>query len=318
MSLKIKLVSMVSAFVLVLSMLLVGVLAAGSQTINLKGNVQFDITDSSLYVKDIRLMNSITGGNTLENFVPGFVNESFDLNLGEVSSTSGSITIELDVVNTTETTYEASTSSTVSNASIVASGTIAGDAVPLEDVATYSGVSGTITITITLSSGTSASINLDNIIINLEEAALGYNVTITHNFVATNNNCTLYAKIDDNEEVVINYGDSVQLNGSSLSLSFQSFTTYQSISSNNFNSSLQIGDIEHYAGDAGWDRGLLYMGNNIVTDIRIVQSSGAGYWLATQKDNIILTEVGVGDIDGIESYYILTINLTEDCTIYIQ
>lgn len=211
MSLKVKLVSMVSAFVLVLSMLLVGVLAAGSQTINLKGNVQFDITDSSLYVKDIRLMNSITGGNTLENFVPGFVNESFDLNLGQVSSTSGSITIELDVVNTTETIYDASTESTVSNASIVASGTIAGDAVPLEDVATYSGVSGTITITITLSSGTSANINLDNIVINLEEV-LGN--TITLEFTESGNSSN-YLGISINgspfEALSMSVGDSLEI-----------------------------------------------------------------------------------------------------------
>ena len=211
MSLKVKLVSMVSAFVLVLSMLLVGVLAAGSQTINLKGNVQFDITDSSLYVKDIRLMNSITGGNTLENFVPGFVNESFDLNLGQVSSTSGSITIELDVVNTTETTYEASTESTVSNASIVASGTISGDAVPLEDVATYSGVSGTITITITLSSGTSANINLDNIVINLEEV-LGYTITLEFTEYGNSSNC-LGISINGSpfEALSMRVGDSLEI-----------------------------------------------------------------------------------------------------------
>lgn len=198
MSLKIKLVSIISAFILVLSMLLVGVFAAGSQTINLKGNVQFDITDSSLYVKDIRLMNSIIGGNTLESFVPGFVNESFDLNLGQVSSTSGSITIELDIVNTADTTYSASTDSIVSNASIVVSGTIAGDSVPLDDVATYEGVSGTITITITLSSGTSASINLDNIVINLIEYTTN-SYTVTINIEGYNN---YYYAIDDAETFI--------------------------------------------------------------------------------------------------------------------
>lgn len=80
---------------------------------------------------------------------------------------------------------------------------------------------------------------------------------------------------------------------------------------------MQIGDVELYAPDSGWDRGLLYINHNIVTDVRIAQSSGVGYWFDTQNDNIILT--GASEvIDGIYSYSILTINLTEDCTIYIQ
>ena len=58
MSLKIKLMSMISAFVLVLSMLLVGVLAA-TQTINLKGTVSFNITDNTLYIKDIRIQTEL-------------------------------------------------------------------------------------------------------------------------------------------------------------------------------------------------------------------------------------------------------------------
>ena len=84
MSLKIKLISVVSAFILVLSMLLVGVLAAtGSFTINLKGNVEFNIDDSNLYIKDIRLSDGQTEGETIKNFMPGFVGEILNLTLAQ-------------------------------------------------------------------------------------------------------------------------------------------------------------------------------------------------------------------------------------------
>ena len=202
MSLKIKLISMLSGFVLLLSMLVIGVIAASNQTINLKGNVEFSLTDSSLYVKDIRLMNSITGGNTLENFVPGFVNEGFDLNIGDVSSTTGSITLQLDLVNTTSTKYIASTKSTLTNAAISVSGEIAGDEVPLADVSTYEGVSGTVTITITLASGTSANINLDNIVIDLEEYKTVGNVSLDIQYNYSSNIIDFYYSINDSEEMI--------------------------------------------------------------------------------------------------------------------
>ena len=50
MSIKMKLVSLVSAFVLVLGLVITGVLAASSQTITMNGSVNFNVTDKSLWV----------------------------------------------------------------------------------------------------------------------------------------------------------------------------------------------------------------------------------------------------------------------------
>ena len=178
MSLKVKLISVISAFVLVLSMLLVGVLAAtGSFTINLKGNVQFNIDDSTLYIKDIRLSDGLTAGETIDNFLPGFAGESFELDFGTISSDSGTISIEIDVINTTATKYSASSQSSLPNATLSVSGTIAGDSVLLDQVATYDGTSGTIYISVQVTSSTT--ISLDNIVIDITEQT-GYTATIAN------------------------------------------------------------------------------------------------------------------------------------------
>ena len=100
MSLKIRLISFVTMLVLALSIMLVGVYAVG-QTINLKGSVQFDIADTSLYVKDIRLSSDASNLETIDYFVPGYVNQTFNLNLGEISSPTGVVIVEIDLINTT-------------------------------------------------------------------------------------------------------------------------------------------------------------------------------------------------------------------------
>lgn len=51
MSIKIKLVSFITAFILLLSTMIIGVYAI-EQSINLKGTVQFSVSDTALYVKD--------------------------------------------------------------------------------------------------------------------------------------------------------------------------------------------------------------------------------------------------------------------------
>ena len=78
-------------------MLVVGIWAAGTQTINLKGEVDFVIGDPSLYVKDIRIKNSMedasSNGETIDNFVPGYVNTTMNLNLGQIDNTTGGLSI---------------------------------------------------------------------------------------------------------------------------------------------------------------------------------------------------------------------------------
>ena len=178
MSVKLKLISIMSAFILILGMLFVGVYAA-NQNINLKGTVNFDIGDTALYVKDVRIKdpNTLSGqGTTVEGFMPGYVNTNFNLDLGTVTSSSGTFTLYIDVINTTTSRYIATTPSSISNATLSVSGTIKGDGVPITELATHENLSGTIEITVVANS-TPATINLEEIEITLEELN-GYNVTI--------------------------------------------------------------------------------------------------------------------------------------------
>ncbi len=283
MSLKIKLISMMSAFVLVLSMLLVGVLAAtGGFTINLKGNVEFNIDDSTLYIKDIRLSDGLTVGETIDNFLSGFAGESFELDFGTISSDSGTISIEIDVINTTETTYNASSQSNLSNATLTVSGTIAGDSVPLDQVATYDGISGTIYISAQVTSSTT--INLDNIVIDIAEQT-GYTVNIS--VVNSSAVVPLYVKIDGGEEIMLDLGGSITLNGSVLSMSITSFTSFNSISYNGLN------EVELYAPEVS-GRCAIYLNDNyayVAADAIIMPNEGV--WKSLNpNENFYLTDDG--------------------------
>ena len=177
-SLKVKLVSIVSAFILALSLLIVGVWAVGeAQHINLSGSVNFTISDDTLYIKDIRVRDEgdLTGqGTTIDNFLPGFVNGDIDLDLGERTADT-SFTLLFDVINTTTTEYKASTASTIVNATLSVSGIIAGDGIAPSEITNSTPISGTIVMTVTVQSA--GVVSLDGIVIDIEENT-GYTVTI--------------------------------------------------------------------------------------------------------------------------------------------
>ena len=78
MSIKMKLVSLVSAFILVLGLVIAGVLAASSQTITMNGSVNFNITDKSLWVKEVRMQDSGEEPVVISKFTPGYINGDFD------------------------------------------------------------------------------------------------------------------------------------------------------------------------------------------------------------------------------------------------
>ena len=102
MSLKLKLTSAVALFVLILGVLIMSVFAT-TQTINIKGNLVFNAPDRSLYVKDISIQTEPTGtSETIDNFIPGYLNKNFNLELGTVQTESGIIELHFDIINTTE------------------------------------------------------------------------------------------------------------------------------------------------------------------------------------------------------------------------
>ena len=164
---KILTVAVLIAFAV--SMLIVGIYAAETQKITMQGTVSFEIADKTLYVKDVRLKNdnTLTGqGTTLNNFKPGFINGEYKIDLGTISSDT-SFTLYFDIVNTTSTFYSASQNSTVSNASVSASGIIRGDAVDPTTISSDTLISGTVQLDITISNP--QNVNLNNITILLNE-----------------------------------------------------------------------------------------------------------------------------------------------------
>ena len=151
--LRMKLFASMSIIVLVLSMLIVGVWAVeeGKQ-IHLKGSVDFTISDNNLYIRDIRRRKagSTEQGTTIDNFLPGIVEStSFILKLGPLEADSD-FELVIDVVNTTETTYQVNTTYNVTNGTITASGKIEGDGVPLAQVTTAD-ISGQIILNVEIS-----------------------------------------------------------------------------------------------------------------------------------------------------------------------
>ncbi len=167
MSLKVKLISMVSLLMLMLGVLIIGVYAA-TQTINLRGSVEFDIGDTSLYIRDIRVQTEPTGSaETIDDFIPGYTNQSIDLNLGTIQSNSGSVNVYFDFVNTTSTAYSA-TATGGSGVVLSTDGIIYNYQVPTTEVTTAD-ISGTITLTIQFTGGTAGNVDLDGIEISIEE-----------------------------------------------------------------------------------------------------------------------------------------------------
>ena len=111
-SLRMKLFTAISMFVVALALLIVGVWAIGeTQTIKMQGSVNFEIADKSLYVKDVRMQEDINSApyslKDQDRFMPGFINGNFDMNLGDFTNSYGSFALYFDIINTMdETTSE--------------------------------------------------------------------------------------------------------------------------------------------------------------------------------------------------------------------
>ena len=111
-SLRMKLFTGISMFVVALALLIVGVWAIGeTQTITMQGSVNFEIADKSLYVQDVRMQEDVNSApyslKDQDRFMPGFINGNFDMNLGDFTNSYGSFALYFDIINTMdETTNE--------------------------------------------------------------------------------------------------------------------------------------------------------------------------------------------------------------------
>ena len=107
-TLKLKLISLVAMVCLVLGLVVVGIYAAEIQYIKLGGNITFNVDDKSLYVQDVRIqedMNSSTTPYSLKEkgkFMPGYINEEFNMNLWTYNNTYGGLMVYFDIINTVD------------------------------------------------------------------------------------------------------------------------------------------------------------------------------------------------------------------------
>ncbi len=167
--LKTKLLSIISLIALTAIMLIVGVWAIdNSHKINLSGDIDFTQSTKSFYIKDIRQRDygDLGQGTTIADFIPGFMDKNFDLNLGEIQAQS-SFELLIDVINTTTETLEVSTNSTIDNAEITVEGIIAGDGITPTEINDLTEPSGTIYMTVLLSSP--GSVNISGVLIESSE-----------------------------------------------------------------------------------------------------------------------------------------------------
>ena len=114
-SLRIKLFSAISMFVIALSMLIIGVWAIGeTQTITMNGNVTFNIVDDSLYIKDVKIkQDNNSEPASVSSFMPGYINGNFDMDLTNLdTNTLGSFNLYFYIINTSNNIYNATLSLT--------------------------------------------------------------------------------------------------------------------------------------------------------------------------------------------------------------
>ncbi len=105
MSLKVKLISCISLFMLMIGVLIIGVFAATQQQLTMQGSVSFNVPDKSLYVKDVRIKQDMASEpKSIDSFIPGYINGDFSLDLTGITdiNTYGSFSLYFDIINTTD------------------------------------------------------------------------------------------------------------------------------------------------------------------------------------------------------------------------
>ena len=109
MSLKVKLISCISLFMLMIGVLIIGVFAATQQQLTMKGSVSFVVPDKSLYVKEVRIkQDMVSEPESISSFMPGYINGEFNLDLTGITDVNnyGSFTLYFDIINTTESYWQ--------------------------------------------------------------------------------------------------------------------------------------------------------------------------------------------------------------------
>ena len=187
MTLKVKLLSLIAMICLVAGIMIVGIFSAQTQQIKLNGQVNFEIGDKSLYVKDVRLQENMDTSTIYSlqdsgRFMPGYVNGEFNMNLGDFTNTYGSFALYFDIINTIDETsgetfeYTASSSTTQSGVTVTTTILDSNDSsitqipqgtIKPSEITPSSPISATIKLTISGTEG--ANIDLSGITITISE-----------------------------------------------------------------------------------------------------------------------------------------------------
>ena len=200
MSLKMKLTSAIIMFMLAIATLVIGVLAAQTQSINMEGTINFEISDRSLYVKNVRLEDSDGSETPITSFMPGYINDGITLSLGTHTVSNTSFKIHFDLINTTDLTYEAgdvTLSSELQSANVIASasGTISPTSETIPEGENYAPITSTTpvsgTITLFINSPNTTSIDLNGISVEVKEYVPPRNFS-EEGFVINGNTITDY------------------------------------------------------------------------------------------------------------------------------
>ena len=155
-SIRLKLTLMFACCIFAISMLIVGIWAVENiQYIKLNGSVNFTIDNDDLYVKNISIRENMEDEpHTVDYFLPGFINNEFNMALGEVDAT-GQIGLYFDIINRTEDRYVASSEITEELASKGVKVEVSGEIAPGEIDKDITGeTDGTIALTISTSNNT--------------------------------------------------------------------------------------------------------------------------------------------------------------------
>ena len=214
MSIKLKLLSLISAFILVLGLVVTGVLAASSQTITMNGSVNFNVTDKSLWVKEVRMQEAGEDPVIISNFTPGYINGDFNFNVGDHNNNRGSFALYFDIINTTTNSYGAfvdySGLSDIAGLEIDITLSITANTTNIEEITSDTNI--TTTLTLTVFNPNLNSIDLSKIIINIYEGDFSGELgalTYTYNdetMEATVSRCSANAEIVIIPKTVTNNG----------------------------------------------------------------------------------------------------------------
>lgn len=233
MTLKTKLISLVAMLCLMIGVLLVGIYAAQTQTITMQGSVNFEISDKSLYMKDVRIqMDNNSEPTSIDGFLPGYINGDFNMNLGNLTNTYGSFALYFDIVNTIDEEtqesfyYSPSVTCEQTGIQVSVSGAIDKGTVLPDNVATAD-INGTVKLTVI--NPTDTPVDLSKITITIYQAEVYTDFVFDDHgmllsYTGTSTNVTIpssYAMIGEPTEMTLNLQTEADLSINNLMLVFQ-------------------------------------------------------------------------------------------------